>query len=214
MLPTSLLSLALTVCVADGPTVPADSLVRLYDSGRQFSEFLAAAKARRETWLENQARARIEPDQLERARRITGKWRLLVIAVDSCGDSANTIPFIAALADSLPNVDLRVVDPTAGKWVMEANRTPDGRPATPTVILLDERGDAVGCFVERPLALQAWIQVEKARVPEREWLDGKYRWYRDDAGRETVREIVALLESAAVGSPRCQRPRAASSNGF
>jgi hypothetical protein len=128
--------------------------------------------------------------------------------VDSCGDSAHTIPFIAALVDSLPNVELRVVEPGAGRWVMEAHRTPDGRAATPTVVLLDEKGDDVGCFVERPLALQAWTVAEKPRLPEQEWLERKYQWYRDDAGRETVREIVALLESAAVGSPRCQRPKA------
>jgi hypothetical protein len=205
MLATSLLSLALTVCVAEGTAAPADSLTRLYDSGRRFSEFLAAATARRETWLENYGRARIEPDQLARARRVPGQWRLLVVAIDGCGDSANTIPYIAALADSLPNVELRVVDPTAGKVVMESHRTPDGRAATPTVVLLDEHGNDAGCFVERPLALQAWTQVEKPRLPYAEWLDRKYQWYRDDAGRETVREIVALLESAAVGTPRCQQ---------
>jgi hypothetical protein len=205
MLATSLLSLALTVCVAEVTAAPADSLTRLYDSGRRFREFLAAATARRETWLENYGRARIEPDQLARARRVPGQWRLLVVAVDGCGDSANTIPFIAALADSLPNVELRVVDPTAGKGVMESHRTPDGRAATPTVVLLDERGNDAGCFVERPLALQAWTQVEKPRLPYAEWLDRKYQWYRDDAGRETVREIVALLESAAVETPRCQQ---------
>jgi hypothetical protein len=207
MIPASILSLALTVCVAEGPVAPADSLTRLHASGRRFSEFLAAATARRETWLENYGRARIEPDQLARARRVPGTWRLLVVTVDGCGDSANTIPFIAALADSLPNVELRVVGPTAGKGVMESHRTPDGRAATPTVVLLDEHGNDVGCFVERPLALQAWTQVEKPRLPYAEWLDRKYQWYREDAGRETVREIVALLEAAAVGTPRCQRPR-------
>jgi len=215
MLPASLLSLGLTVCIAEGPAgAPADSLTRLYDSGRRFTEFLAAATSRRETWLDNYARARLEPDQLERARRVPGKWRLLVVAVDACGDSANTIPFMAALADSLSNVELRVVDPTAGRGVMESHRTPDGRAATPTVVLLDERGNDAGCFVERPLALQAWTQIEKPRLPEREWLDRKYKWYRDDAGRETVREIVTLLESAAVGTPRCQRPGASRPTGF
>jgi len=214
MLPASFLSLALTVCVAEGTAAPADSLARLYEAGRPFSQFLAAATSRRETWLDNYGRARTEPDQLERARRVPGKWRLLVVAVDACGDSANTIPFIAALADSLPNVDLRVVDPTAGRWVMEAHRTPDGRAATPTVVLLDEQGNNAGCFVERPLALQAWTQVEKPRLPEGEWLDRKYKWYREDAGRETVREIVALLEAAAVGTPRCQRSLPSGANGF
>ncbi len=208
MLTSSLLSLALAVCVAEAPAhavPPSDSLATLFASGRPFREFLAAATSRRETWLENYARVRLEPDQLVRARRVPGTWRLLVVAEDWCGDSANTIPYVAGLADSLPNVELRVVNSKAGKGVMEAHRTPDGRAATPTVVVLDEQGNDRGCFVERPLALQAWIAVEKARVPEKALLDRKYAWYREEAGRETMREIVALLEAASVGTPRCQR---------
>ncbi|MGH7559470.1 MAG: thioredoxin family protein [Gemmatimonadales bacterium] len=201
MLTTALLLGSLSLCSGE----PSDSLNRLYGSGRPFKDFLAAATSRRETWHGNYGSAGVEPGGLERARRVPGKWRLLVVAEDWCGDSANTIPFIARLVDSLLNVELRIVDSKAGRWVMEGHPTPDGRPATPTVILLDEHGRDMGCFVERPLALQAWTLVEKPRVAESEWLEKKYAWYRADGGRETVREVVELLEAAAMGTPRCQR---------
>lgn len=193
----------LAACTA-APPQPSDSLVRLYESGRTFSDFLAAARSRRETWLANYAAARVEPEQLERARRVPGHWRLLVVAEDWCGDSANSIPFVAGLVDSLANVELRVVDSKAGRWVMEANRTPDGRAATPTVVLLDAEGQVAGCFVERSRALQAWVKEERSRAPDG-WVERKYAWYREDAGRSTVADIVLMLESAAAGTPLCPR---------
>lgn len=180
---------------------PADSIVRLFDSGRTFGDFLGSATARRETWTGNYSAVALDPGLLARARAVPGRWRLLAVLEDSCGDSANTIPWVAQLVDSLVNVELRIVNSRQGRFVMERHRTSDGRAATPTVVLLDAEGKERGCFVERPLALQSWVSRNKSSS---DFLERKYAWYRADAGRETVREIVELMESAALGTPRCQ----------
>lgn len=186
------------------PVVAAsDSLVRLFDSGQSFPVFLAGVKSRRATWLGNYAAARVAPGSLERARAVPGRWRLLVVAEDWCGDSANTIPYIARLVDSLVSVELRIVNPRQGRWVMEQHRTPDGRAATPTVVLLDAVGNDVGCFVERPAALRDYLSANRARRSEQARHEGRDAWRRKDAGRSTVGEIVELLESAANGTPVC-----------
>lgn len=191
-----------------GPTQPApaspDSIARLYESGRPFAEFLRTATARRDAWIGNYAAVALDRPLLERARLVPGRWRLLAVLEDSCGDSANTIPWIAQLVDSLSNLELRIVNSREGRFVMERHRTPDGRAATPTVVLIDELGHERGCFIERPLALQAWISRNRGAKSPSELTEGKYAWYRTDAGRETVREVVELLESAALGTPRCQ----------
>lgn len=206
-MPNLLLALAVcTTAYAEPPAVRgSDSLARLYRAGRTFEEFLRAARSRRDTWTTNYAQATLDAAVLARARAVPGRWRLLVVAEDSCGDSANTIPFVAALVDSVPGLELRVVNSREGRGVMEAHRTPDGRAATPTVLVLNERDEVAGCFVERPLALQAWVVVHQPQYAESEFLDRKYAWYRSDGGRETVREIVELMEAAALGTPRCQR---------
>ncbi len=197
------LLLTLGVQGATGCVAPlafeTDSLSGLYQHGRSYSVFLDAAKSRRETWLENTQAATVDPAVLARARAVPGEWELLAVAEDWCGDSANTIPFIARLIDSLPSISIRIVNSTEGHWVMERYRTPDGRAATPTVVLLNPAGDAVGCFVERPAKLREALAAANGR---RETT--LTEWRRQDAGRSTVEEIVVLLEAAAAGAGHCE----------
>jgi hypothetical protein len=187
------------ICV---PDPASDSLVTLYQGGRRFAEFLDAAKAREDEWKGNYRWSRLEAGIADRARALVGVWRLLVVAVDSCGDSAHTMPYVATLADSSDgHIELRVVSSTEGRWVMEAHRTSDGRPATPTVILLDGNGQEAGCWVERPGQLAKWALEAKPRLPEKDFLDQKYAWYHEDRGRQTVGEVLEMIEHAGPGRP-------------
>ncbi len=209
--PTLLALVSLAAPVCDGvppasaplPAATADSLEPLWSRGRSFAEFLGAARARRETWTGNYAAAAPDPALVARGRQVAGAWRLLVVAEDWCGDSAHTIPYLARLVDSLPGVSLRIVSSADGRWLMNRHRTPDGRAATPTVVLLDAAGLDRGCFVERPQALQDYARVERPKTAEADWLEKKYAWYRRDAGASTMTEIVEILEAAAAGAPRC-----------
>ena len=184
--------------------VAADSTFSaLYESGEDFASFLAKAKARRAMWVRNWEGAVVPADVLARAHAIPGRWRVLVVAVDSCSDSVNTIPYLARLVSLVPSLELRIVLPDPGRVVMEAHRTPDGRPATPTVVILDAEGRDVGCWVERPEALQQLALTAAAADTTPAFLRNKQGWYDADAGASTVREVVAVLEAAAAGAPRC-----------
>lgn len=187
-------------CAAESPPAAADSLVALYDRGRTFPEFLAAAKQRRDTWLKNAAWARVDPEQLGRALQLPASWRILVVAEDWCGDSANTIPYLATFADSAAGkLLIRIVNSTDGKWVMERHRTEDGRAATPTVVILDAEGAEVGCWVERPRELAGWMRENRSKLSHGDLLEKKYAWLDEDRGRSTVREILDQIEQAAAG---------------
>ncbi|MGE0553766.1 MAG: thioredoxin family protein [Gemmatimonadales bacterium] len=181
--------------------VASDSLEDLYRSGRTWEDFYAAVNARRVLWTDNYEGPGLPDSLLTRARAVGGTWRFLVVAIDSCSDSANTIPFLAKLVDAVPGLELRIVDPTAGRWVMEAHRTADGRAATPTVILLDESFGERGCFVERPVALRKMLA--EAQGGDQDRFESKMAWYREDAGRSTVADLIGLLESAAAGPTHC-----------
>lgn len=173
----------------------------LYESGSTYDEFLADATARKEMWTSNTdlARKLVEESAefVDRVEAQNGAFRMLVVAVDGCSDSANTIPYLALLASSARNLDLRIVHPDLGRSIMEDNRTPDGRAATPTVLLMDEEGLFLGAFVERPAALQDWAIAKKSSMRSRDFMREKFAWYREDGGRSTVAEMVALIESAA-----------------
>lgn len=181
--------------------VVADTLKATYEMGIPFAEFLTGAENRKEQWISNYAgTASVDATLVARAVAVSGKWRLLVVSVDSCTDSVNTVPHIARLVDQLPNVEMRLVTPDQGRAIMEAHRTPDGRAATPTVVLLDENWQERGCFVERPPVLRAHMDS----LPSNQKFSGKMSWYEQDAGRATAAEIVAMLEAAGRGEVQCR----------
>lgn len=184
-------------------TAPAPSLRDLYSEGQTFQQFLAAADSKRAQWLSNYETGSVSDSLLARARAIPGSWRLLVIAEDWCGDSLNTMPYVARLVEGVPNLQMRIISSKRGRSVMKAHRTPDGRAATPTVILLDDRYRESGCWIERPAELQRWFQEKKKTLGEKELYDQKYAWYANDKGGQTVREIVEMLTHAAAGRPTC-----------
>ncbi len=190
-----------------GHAAPDSTLGALYASGVDYATFLGAARARRDQWERHSAAAVVPADVLAAARALPPGFRLLVVAVDGCSDSVNTIPYLARLVAEVPTLAMRIVLPEAGRAVMEAHRTPDGRAATPTVVVLDAAENDVGCWVERPAALQA--QAIEARGAGRieTFSREKQGWYDADAGASTVREIVAVLAAAAAGTPRCGEPR-------
>ncbi len=193
------------------PAVPAttvdSSLVALYERGITYSSFLDAARARREHWQRNSTSAVVPADALAAAQALPGRYRLLVVAVDGCSDSVNTIPFLAKLVELVPHIGLRVVSSDEARSVMESHRTPDGRAATPTVVVLDEAGNDVGCWVERPALLQAKAIEMRAAGLSEQFGREKQAWYDGDAGASTIREVVAVLQAAAAGTPRCDAPR-------
>jgi hypothetical protein len=175
---------------------PAVDYAALFAKGTPYQDFLDAARARREEWLERSKAASVDAEAVARVRQLSRRRRLLVVAEDWCGDSSNTLPYLNRLAESAPEVlDLRIVDSSAGRPVMEAHKTPDGRAATPTVIVLDEAGAFVGAWVERPSALQKWYIEQQDVLSNADLLDRKYQWYREDRGKSAIREVVDLLTS-------------------
>lgn len=190
----------------DGPaaTVHADSAYRaLYEGGLTFADFVARARQRKDEWQRHFDDAVLPDALLTRAARAGGPWRILVVAVSGCSDSVNSIPYLARLVSRVPGLDLRIVDSNVGRSVMEAHRTPDGRAATPTVILLDPEFNERGCWIERPSELQSWIISQKGQMRDGEIFDRKMQWYEDEKGSKSLDEIVAVMEAAASGSVRC-----------
>ena len=208
----------LAAAVDRTPARADDELRATYEQGRSYRDFLGAATRRAETWhgnteqaahpqfagdlgLEEQAAA-IDPALVARARALGGTWRFLAVAVDSCSDSVSTIPYLAELVARVEGLDMRIVDASVGRAIMESHRTPDGRPSTPTVLLLDAEWEERGCFIERPPALQTWILEEGFSADQ--VFANKMRWYAEDAGQNTVEAFVEMLEAATRGETICR----------
>src|SRR5688572_11403682 len=117
--------------------VPAGSSVEpehLFSSGRTWEQFLDSVSAQRELWLKTESAATAPSDLIERAKAASQGLRLVIVAEDWCPDSVYTVPYVASLARS-SNIPLRIVDRMLGEPLLVAHRTPDGRTATPTIVL-------------------------------------------------------------------------------
>jgi len=173
----------------------AATMRQMYGEGVDFNAFLAHAVRRKRLWDSNWAKSDPAEEFVARAQALAGRYRILVVAIDSCSDSVNTIPYIARLVRRVEQLDMQIVDPTAGRLLMDTYRTPDDRGATPTVVILDDEFQVVGAWVERPTPLQDWW-IGHPEISEREKARRKQGWYGWDEGFSTFEEIINLLEAA------------------
>jgi hypothetical protein len=200
------LALAASCALPSARTADSTSWHAVFDTGVPYREFLAKATARRDGWVRITDSARVEGALVRRARAVGGTWRLLVVAIDRCGDSMNSVPYLAALADSVPAITLRVVHPDSGRAVQQAHRSLDGRTATPTIVLLDGAGRSVGCIVELPRELRDWsTAARRAKVSSDSLHDYQRAWYAGNRGAGIATEAVEMLEAAAAGRVHCAR---------
>ena len=189
-----------------GCVVAQDStLLALFNSGQSFPDFLAAAKARREGWLKMAEGARVDDALVARAKAVGGTWHLLVVAIDACGDSMNSVPYVAKLSELMPGLELRIVLPVNGRPVQDTHRSLDGRTATPTFVLLDSKGSDVGCIVELPRDIRDWAHGVRGTVSSDSLHAGIRTLYAASRGVAITTEVVEMLEAAKAGSPRCSR---------
>jgi len=184
----SLLTLFLSI---QTPAPAANQAQALLDQGLPWTEYLASTKQQRDIWVRNAGRD-VSPALVDRLRTAGHGLQLLVVAEDWCTDSVSSIPYLGTLA-SKAGIDMRVITSGIGKPVMEAHRTPDGRPATPTVILLRD-GKEVAAWVERPAALQSWMLGPGAALDQTDRSARKMSWYEWNRGDDALREIVVLAE--------------------
>ena len=163
-----------------------------------FADFLERAEAHAQLWRDVSARAAVPDAMLARARALEAPRRLLVLLEDWCGDAINTVPYLAALAEAVPGLELRVLRRDENLPLMDAHLSPTGGRAIPVVIVLDEHWRELGWWGSRPAELQAWVTSPEAQAMEKA---DRYRvvrtWYARDRGRTTVRELLDLIEGTA-----------------
>jgi hypothetical protein len=166
----------------------------LFDRGVTFARFVEDAKSQREVWLKNASRTDIPPDAVNRLKHVRDGLRVLMVTEDWCVDSVHTVPYLANLATAA-GVEVRIIGRAAGEPIMSAHRTRDGRPVTPTVVLLRNNRD-IGAWVERPASLQQWFFAMATDPVSARLFAQRAAWYDEDRGRTTIAEFVALVEQA------------------
>lgn len=168
-----------------------------YQGAQTLDEYIAGTEKNHDLWVALRRRARVPAEVVRRVEAIPGRWHLLVLSEDWCGDAVNTVPVVGALADAASNLDLRVVSRDENPDLMDTHLSPRGARAIPVIIVLDEQHRELGWWGSRPAALQAWVMGEGMALPPEDRYREVRRWYARDAGATTLAEMVALLEEAA-----------------
>lgn len=166
----------------------------LFEAGIPFGLFLDQVEKRREMWLGNFEKGKVPVDLRRRASELHGPFYLLAVAVDGCSDSVNTIPYLARLDEATESIEMHLVSPKAGRHIMEAYKSPDGRPSTPTVLVLDSNFTIIDAFIERPKLLQDWALGSGKDLSSSAFMSTKMAWYDEDLGRQTMSEVLDIIE--------------------
>lgn len=161
-----------------------------------FEEYLESVVKNRELWHAVADRVRLPEDLLDRARLLPGKWHLLALSEDWCGDAVNTLPVVAGLARE-SGWEMRVMGRDANLDVMDAHLTNGRSRSIPVVIVYDADFNEIGWWGPRPGEIQAWVMNEGLSLPSPERYKEIRRWYAKDRGRTTVSEVLDIVASGA-----------------
>ena len=176
-----------------------------YYGGETFADFLARETVNHEMWLAVSRRVIIPIEYSARVEALRGHWHLLVLSEDWCGDSVNIVPIIAKLADSITNMDMRILARDQNLDIMDAHLTNGKSRSIPIVILLNEKFQECGWWGPRPRELQKWVVEKGMQLPKEVRYKEVRTFYARDRGATTIREIVEMLEECCVKGPAISR---------
>jgi hypothetical protein len=189
----------LAACVGpETPPVPAGlDRSAAWDAALTYAEFVAGDTTGQALWAEQASRG-APADLVAHARDAGGEWKLLVLAESWCSDAVYAVPFLAALADSVPGLELRLLR-VDGHEALFAGHEREGRAAHPLVLVLDGTGRERAGWVERPTELAAWIDARRGTIPDDDIRLYRRGWYEGNAGRAAIGEVLGLIDDALHG---------------
>ncbi|OKL42028.1 thioredoxin family protein [Pontibacter flavimaris] len=126
-------------------------------------------------------------------------WEWLVLVEAWCGDGAQLLPAIAAIAEEAPNVTLTVLLRDENPALMDTCLT-NGSRAIPKLICMDATtGERVFTWGPRPAAIQEQVRQLKAAKPDvrhDELVQQVQLWYAKDRSQSLQQDLVQLLQEA------------------
>jgi hypothetical protein len=171
-----------------------------YEAAPTMDAYVAAAVKHAEFWTSAWRLSVADAALLPRFRAVPGRWNLLALSEDWCGDAINILPSIARLASEVESLRFRVLARDANLDLMDAHQT-RGTRSIPVVIVYDEAFREVGWWGPRPAELQAWFYDEGKAMEKAERYKRLRTWYARDRGRTAAREVLEVVERAAAVPP-------------
>lgn len=162
---------------------------RRFEEAPTFLEFLDTIDESLPPWRVFFERARVENEIIEKAGKLEEDWHLLALCEGWCGDGANVLPYLAKLAEAVPNLHLRVLSRDENADLMDEHLT-NGNRSIPVVMILDGNFREVAWWGPRPAPLQEYFEKEIRPLPMEDRYPRLRAWYARDRGRTTLQEIL------------------------
>lgn len=167
-----------------------------FHAAPDFRGYLEEVTENRDLWHGVYERVRLPDELVAAARAVPGRWHLLALSEDWCGDAVNTLPVIARLAEEA-GWDLRVLSRDENPDLMDAHLTNGRSRSIPVVMVFDADYEEVAWWGPRPAEIQSWVMDEGLQLASPERYKVVRRWYAKDRGRSTVEELLELLHQPA-----------------
>jgi thiol-disulfide isomerase/thioredoxin len=135
------------------------------------------------------------PETIDFLESFNREISFLVITESWCGDAAQTIPMIHKVAEAA-NIDLRIVLRDENEALMDQFLT-NGNKAIAKLILVDSATfKPLSDWGPRPTTATQLVAQEKAAKGSLspEFKQELQNWYNKDKGKDTERDLVALLK--------------------
>lgn len=163
-----------------------------FQQAETFQEFLGTVQANEGLWHQIYERAQLPEEAREAAESVSGRWHLLVLAEDWCGDAVHVLPYLARLQEAYPCFEIRILSRKHNPDLMDSHLT-NGTRSIPVVMILDEDFREVAWWGPRPGPLQDLFLREIKTLPEAERFPRIRAWFARDKGRTTLEEVLSLL---------------------
>ena len=127
--------------------------------------------------------------------QISQKQQWIIITEIWCGDSAQSIPVIAKLAQLNDNIDLKILFRDSNLDFMDLYLTNGGR-SVPKLIAFDENNNELFQWGPRPAFAQNLVMgMKNDGIPKDEMNKELHLWYGRNRGKEVEKELVELFKS-------------------
>lgn len=126
-------------------------------------------------------------------------WNWLVLVESWCGDGAQLLPAIAAIAHAAPGITLTVLLRDENPELMDSCLT-NGNRAIPKLICEDaSTGERIFTWGPRPTAIQKQVNQLKADYPEishAALVQQIHLWYAKDKSKALQQDLLKLVQDA------------------
>jgi hypothetical protein len=164
----------------------------LWDEALTYERFVRGSTQHGEMWTGVYRTARVPDTVVAEAAALGGSFRLLALVEDWCGDASNTVPIVARWVERVPTLELRLLRRDEHPELMDRYLTGTSR-SIPIVIVLTETMEELGHWGPRPSALQDWVMAQRRAGAGKGLYPEIRKWYAQDRGESTLREILAVM---------------------